>query len=92
MADYIEHLERKLQDIDNGIARAKAAFERSAAAEKEKALQELSKLRIRHEELAERIEEAKQKGSDHWSAARTGLQEEADGLQDTLESWLTRLG
>jgi uncharacterized coiled-coil DUF342 family protein len=91
MAAYIEHLERKLHDIDYGIERAKAAFERSAAAEKQKALAELSTLRVRHDELAERIEEAKTKGSEHWSAVRTGLQEEADGLNDTIESLLTRI-
>ena len=91
MTDYIEHLEAKLRDIDKGIARAKNRFEQSAAAEKQKALADLSKLRVRHDELAERIEEAKEKGSDHWSAVRAGLQEEADGLKDTVESWLTRL-
>ncbi|MCG6904278.1 MAG: hypothetical protein LJE68_16520 [Rhodobacter sp.] len=92
MTDYIEHLGQKLNEIDHEIVRAKARFENCEMADKVKALAELSQLRVRHDDLAKRIEAAKDKGADQWSALRTGFQEEADGLKDTIEKWLTKLG
>ena len=91
MQDYIKHLEERLNDVDHGIERAKSRFEKSEAEEKVAALAELSQLRIRHDDLAARIAEAKEKGAEEWSSLRTGFQEEADALKDTLEKWLTKL-
>jgi len=91
MQDYVKHLEAMLSGVDRGIEKAKARFEQSETAEKVKALAELAELRIRHDDLTARIAEAKEKGSEEWSSLRTGFQEEADGLKDTLEIWLTKL-
>ncbi|WP_137702311.1 hypothetical protein [Marimonas lutisalis] len=91
MADYLEHLASKLHEIDSGIEAAKAKLEKADIGEKTKALAELSQLRLLHEDLSNRIEDAKKKDADEWSSLRTGFQEEADGLKDTVEKWLTRL-
>lgn len=90
MAEYVEHLEEKLQDVDKGITRAKARFESSEAADKVKALSELTALRLRHQELSKRIADAKENHSENWSALYTSFREELDGLKDTVERWLGR--
>jgi hypothetical protein len=90
MAEYIEHLERKLRQIDKLIDRQKSRLENSDAPDKLSALDELTHLRMRHDDLTKRIDEAKAKGADAWSDLHTSFQEEADGLRETFEKWLTR--
>jgi hypothetical protein len=90
MAEYIEHLERKLRQIDDLIERQTSRLENSDTPDKLSALDELTHLRMRHDDLAKRIDEAKAKGADAWSDLHTSFQEEADGLRETFEQWLTR--
>jgi hypothetical protein len=88
---YIQHLETQLAGVDAKLARAKAAIDDGRPDDQVKALEELSELRIRHDDLAKRIETAKQEGAETWSALHTSFREEADALADTLERWLTKL-
>lgn len=92
MADYIDHLNDRLQEIDKGIEQAKARLDSSGLPEKASALAELSQLRIRHDDLVQRIAAAKQKAPETWSSLRTSFQEEADALRDTVGTWLTKFG
>lgn len=86
---YIEHLENKLAGVDAKLARAKTVIDEGRPADQVRALEEWSQLRIRHEDLAKRIEKAKQEGAEKWSTLHTSFREEADALVDTLEQWLT---
>lgn len=88
---YIQHLETQLAGVDAKLARAKAAIDDGRPDDQAKALQEWSELRIRHDDLAARIETAKREGAEAWSALHTSFREEADALADTLERWLTKL-
>lgn len=90
MADYLHHLEQKLSEIDQAIENQKARLAGHDSDVKSHALEELAHLRLRHDNLVERINEAKTKGAEEWSELHTGFQEEMDGLQDTFEKWLTR--
>lgn len=90
MSDYIEHLEQRLAHVDSEIERARGVLQKAGTETRMKALDELGALRIRHDDLVRRIAEAKEKGSEAWSALHTGFQEEADGLKDAIESILTR--
>jgi hypothetical protein len=92
MAGYIEDLERQLRHIDIGIAEAKDRLKGSEVTAKAKALDELVHLRLRHDDLVKRIADARDTGADKWSALHMSFQEEADGLRDTFENWLTRFG
>ncbi len=91
MSNYIEDLERKLVEIDDGIAAAQTRFDHGDEGDKVGALAELSLLRQRHDDLAQRIATAKEKGADTWSALHMSFREEADALKDTFEKWLTKL-
>ncbi|MCU4651479.1 hypothetical protein N8I71_01425 [Roseibacterium sp. SDUM158016] len=88
---YIQHLENRLASVDAKLARAKAAIDEGGPADQAKALEEWSELRIRHDDLAKRIEGAKHENTEKWSALHTSFREEADALADTLERWLTKL-
>ena len=90
-ADYVADLKAKLHTVDNNIERATKLLENGKLQDKAHALSEMAHLRQRHDELVERIEEAKAKGAEHWSDLHTSFQEEADALVDTLERWLTKL-
>lgn len=89
--NYITHLEAKLDDVDQQIARAARMLDNPDILGKARALDELTHLRIRRDALARQIEEAQDKGAADWSALRMSIQEEADAIKDVLESWLTRL-
>lgn len=89
--DYVHRLETQLSNIDKHLDRTKEAIENGALADRVKALEEWSQLRIRKEELAERIEAAKKEGAENWSAIHASFREEADALSDTLERWLMQL-
>jgi hypothetical protein len=88
---YIQHLATQLAGVDAKLARAKAAIDEGRPDDQARALEDWSQLRIRHDELAARIETAKREGADTWSALHTSFREEADALEDTLERWLTNL-
>jgi hypothetical protein len=88
---YIQHLETQLTGVDAKLARVKAAIDEGRLDDRVKALEEWSQLRIRHDDLAARIETAKREESETWSALYTSFREEADALADTLERWLTKL-
>jgi hypothetical protein len=90
MAEYIEHLERKLREIDELIELQTARLKESDTPDKLSALDELTHLRIRHDDLEKRIDDAKKKGADNWTDLHSSFQEEADGLRETFEKWLTR--
>ena len=88
---YTSHIETLLRDVDSRIRDAEARFQREEGAGRADALHELSRLRIRHDELAERIDRAKQEGADDWSTLHTSFREEIDGLSDALEKWLMNI-
>jgi hypothetical protein len=90
-ADYITHLEATLRDVDGNIERAKLMLEGPGIPDKMQALADLTHLRARHDELVQRIKDAKAEGATDWSALHMSFQEEADALVDTLDRWLTRL-
>lgn len=89
-SDYIEHLEAKLEQVDQMIKHAKSTLAGDDAATKPRAIEELAHLHTRHADLIARVEAAKAKGAEHWSALHASFQEEADALADTLEKWLTK--
>jgi hypothetical protein len=88
---YLRHLESQLADVDAKLARARTSIDAGRPADRAKALEDWSELRIRHKNLASRIETAKREGAETWSALHTSFREEADALADTLERWLTKL-
>jgi hypothetical protein len=90
MSDYIEHLEAKLRDVDRGIKLTQSRFESCEPELKTKELAELSRLKMRRDELAQRIEWAKSEGAEGWSNLQKSLRAEADGLADALERLLLR--
>ena len=92
MTDYTVQLERKLKEIDAHIDRLKELYEAGDIDEKVRLLSELNQLRLMHDDLVERVETAKQEGSDQWSALHESFREEADSLHDTVAKWLTKLG
>lgn len=92
MTDYTVQLERKLKEIDAHIDRLKELYEAGDIDEKVRLLSELNQLRLMHDDLVERVETAKQEGSDQWSALHESFREEADALHDTVAKWLTKLG
>lgn len=91
-SDYPEHLRNQLNEIHEAIARAQQALETSAPPRKAEALAELVRLKMQHDELARRLDEADSQGAEAWSALHASFREEADALADTLERWLTKHG
>lgn len=90
--DYIRHIEQQLRDVDAKLVSAKAALAAEGDIEsKARDLEEWSRLKLRHEELEKRVEDAKRANPEDWSDLHTSFREEVDALVDTMERWLTRL-
>ncbi|MGG7566906.1 hypothetical protein ACQ5SO_12205 [Rhodovulum sp. DZ06] len=87
---YISHLEDQLARVDADLALARKRIDDGPAEGRAKALDDWSGLKIRHEDLAARIQAAKAEGADKWSALHAGFREEADALSDALERWLEK--
>ncbi len=89
---YIDDLKAKLHDIDMRLRDKRRAIENGPIEERAAALAELERLEIRREEISRRLLEAEAKGADNWSELHKGFREEVDGLADTIERWILRLG
>jgi chromosome segregation ATPase len=89
---YAEHLRNQLNGIDEAIDRARQAVETSSPPRRAEALAELVRLKMRHDDLARRLDAADREGAEAWSALHASFREEADALRDTLERWLTKHG
>jgi chromosome segregation ATPase len=89
-ARYIEHLEARLTEIDQSLAKARARVEAAGAPATESALRELSELEERRASAAERLEAAKARHAEDWSTLHASFREELDGLQETVERWFRK--
>jgi hypothetical protein len=89
---YIDHLNTRLAEISQSIARARNAMERATRDTQVEAFRQLVILEQQKADLAQRVAEAQEMHAEQWSRAQVGMQEALDGLHDTFESWFKRYG
>ncbi|PRX35287.1 hypothetical protein SAMN05216257_102237 [Meinhardsimonia xiamenensis] len=89
---YIDDLKAKLHDIDMRLRDQRRAIENGPVEERAAALAELERLELKREEISRRLLKAEAEGADKWSELHKGFREEIDGLTDTIERWILRLG
>lgn len=86
--DYVANLQTRLTEIERRIERAASDVGGAPTEMRMAALDRLSSLRIRHDEIRERLDKAKDAHAEDWSSLHASLQEDVDALYDTLERWM----
>jgi len=88
--DYIQHLDKRLNEIDTKIFDAKNYLKQGKHTEKVAAAAELKLLEADHEMIAKKIAKAKSAHAEQWSALHTQFQEDLDALTEAIESWIVQ--
>lgn len=83
-SDYIDELKGQLRRLETSMASARQRLEAGALKDRPDAAGDLAVLESRHGELAARIAEAEKDDAEDWSNLHSGLQEQIDGIRETL--------
>ena len=87
---YLDHLNQRLQTLVRDMAKARKKLEDGSIEDKVTALGDLTRVELKHQELAKKIEAATKKNAEDWSTLHMGFQEDLDALAETLESWIMK--
>ena len=88
--DYLEHLNKRLSEIDAKIFKARSFLNEGKDNERVAAAAELTLLEADHDQIAKKIAKAKGAHAEDWSSLHTTFQEDLDALSESIESWIVQ--
>jgi len=87
---YLQSLAKQMASVDLKIAAAQQRLDNGTMTEKVSAAGELSLLKTKHQELAERAGQAAKHHADDWSQLHSEFQRDCDALADAIDRWITK--